>query len=102
MRLARASTLALIAVALSCATASNNAPTTVTTTAGQPVSFGAVSRWQGPGIAKKLVIVGINDTHGGLLAQTPSKGLAKLGIGDVGGADWFAGWRRRRRRAATS
>jgi 2',3'-cyclic-nucleotide 2'-phosphodiesterase (5'-nucleotidase family) len=92
MRLARASALALIALALNCATASNNASTPVTNTAGQPVPLGQVSRWKGPGIAKKLVIVGINDTHGGLLAQTPSKGLAKMGIGDVGGADWFAGW----------
>ena len=29
-------------------------------------------------VAKKLVVVGINDTHGGLMAQPAAKWLAKL------------------------
>ena len=41
---------------------------------------------------RKLMVVGVNDTHGGLLAIPPPKSLAALTKSEIGGADWFAGW----------
>ena len=41
---------------------------------------------------RKLSIVGINDTHGALLAVPAPKWLRSVTSEDVGGADWFAGW----------
>ncbi len=78
--------VSLALLASSCASggaASSSAPTSATAAAGTAAKSG---------VAKKLVVVGINDTHGGLTAQPAAKWLAKLGVGDVGGADWFAGW----------
>jgi 5'-nucleotidase len=43
-------------------------------------------------MARRLTIVGINDTHGALLAAPPPRWLHGLTTGEVGGADWFAGW----------
>jgi 5'-nucleotidase len=40
----------------------------------------------------RLVIVGINDVHGALLASPPARSLAAWTTDPVGGADWFAGW----------
>jgi 5'-nucleotidase len=45
-----------------------------------------------PPAAHKLVIIGINDTHGALLAAPPPKWIAKTTNTDIGGADWFAGY----------
>jgi 5'-nucleotidase len=44
------------------------------------------------GTARKLGIVGINDTHGALLAAPPPKWLHSFTTDEIGGADWFAGW----------
>ena len=41
---------------------------------------------------RKLIVIGINDTHGALLAAPPPKWLANITKTDVGGADWFAGY----------
>ena len=41
---------------------------------------------------RKLVVVGINDTHGALLAAPPPKWLSKTTSSEIGGADWFAGY----------
>ena len=41
---------------------------------------------------RKLIIVGINDTHGALLAVPPPRYLSSVTRSDVSGADWFAGY----------
>ena len=41
---------------------------------------------------RKLVVVGINDTHGALLPAPPSHALSAVTRSDIGGADWFAGY----------
>ena len=41
---------------------------------------------------KRLMIVGINDTHGALLAIPPPKHVSGVTKQDIGGADWFGGW----------
>ncbi|MBS2022155.1 MAG: hypothetical protein JST92_07065, partial [Deltaproteobacteria bacterium] len=50
-------------------------------TGGSPASGG-----------KKLIIVGINDTHGSILSAPAPKRLQKITNADVGGADWFGGY----------
>lgn len=67
----RIASLALIAVA--CAEAQKPAP--------PPVPQG-----------RRLTVIGINDTHGALLAAPPPKWLQSLTKDEVGGAEWFAGW----------
>lgn len=42
--------------------------------------------------SRRLMIIGINDTHGWILAEPPPKWLAGNTRSDVGGADWFAGY----------
>src|SRR5438132_8893996 len=41
---------------------------------------------------RRLTIVGINDTHGALLATPPPKWISALTPDPIGGADWFAGY----------
>jgi len=41
---------------------------------------------------RRLTIVGINDTHGALLASPPPKWISALTPDPIGGADWFAGY----------
>jgi 5'-nucleotidase len=41
---------------------------------------------------RKLVVVGINDTHGALLSIPAPKWLSKSTTDEIGGADWFAGY----------
>ena len=41
---------------------------------------------------RKLVVIGINDTHGALLAIPAPKWLGKTTTDEIGGADWFAGY----------
>ena len=41
---------------------------------------------------RKLLVVGINDTHGALLAAPPGRALAGITRSDVSGADWFGGY----------
>ena len=43
-------------------------------------------------LPKKLVVVGINDTHGALLSQPVPRSLSRLTSGELGGADWFGGY----------
>jgi 2',3'-cyclic-nucleotide 2'-phosphodiesterase (5'-nucleotidase family) len=42
--------------------------------------------------ARRLIVVGINDTHGALLPVPPSRSLAAVTKDDVSGADWFGGY----------
>src|SRR5579859_1406159 len=41
---------------------------------------------------RRLMVVGINDTHGALLSIPPPKWISGVTKSDIGGADWFAGW----------
>lgn len=41
---------------------------------------------------RRLMVVGINDTHGALLSIPPPKWVSSGTKSDIGGADWFAGW----------
>jgi 5'-nucleotidase len=51
----------------------------------------AAAKAPGP-LPKKLVVVGINDTHGALLSQPVPRWLSRLTSGELGGADWFGGY----------
>src|ERR1700730_5541760 len=42
--------------------------------------------------ARRLTVVGINDTHGALLAAKPERWAREFTSDLVGGADWFAGY----------
>src|ERR1700682_301902 len=53
----------------------------------QPVQAGAPIR-----DGRRLMIIGINDTHGALLAIPPPRWASAYTKSDIGGADWFAGW----------
>src|SRR5712671_2603057 len=44
------------------------------------------------GRPRRLVIVGVNDVHGALLASPAPRFLAAYTTDLVGGADWLAGW----------
>ncbi len=44
------------------------------------------------GRPRRLVIVGINDVHGALLASPAPRSLAAWTADPVGGAEWLAGW----------
>jgi 5'-nucleotidase len=41
---------------------------------------------------RRLMVVGINDTHGALLSIPPPKWISSVTKSDIGGADWFAGY----------
>jgi 5'-nucleotidase len=41
---------------------------------------------------RRLMVVGINDTHGALLSVPPPKWISQNTKSDIGGADWFAGY----------
>src|SRR5947209_7671906 len=41
---------------------------------------------------RKLMVIGINDTHGALLSVPPPKWVSNSTHSDIGGADWFAGY----------
>jgi len=41
---------------------------------------------------RRLMVVGINDTHGALLSVPPPKWVSSITKSEIGGADWFAGW----------
>ncbi len=41
---------------------------------------------------RRLMVVGINDTHGALLSIPPPKWVSSITKSDIGGADWFGGW----------
>src|SRR4051812_22743037 len=47
---------------------------------------------QGGADGRKLMVIGINDTHGALLSVPPPKWIANSTKADIGGADWFAGY----------
>ena len=38
------------------------------------------------------MIIGINDTHGALLAIPPPRWASAYTKSDIGGSEWFAGW----------
>ena len=58
---------------------------------GATASSAAAPRGAG-GLPTKLVLIGINDTHGAILAQPPPRWLAKTTRSDFGGADWFSSY----------
>jgi 5'-nucleotidase len=58
--------------------------------ANAPASAPAAAPAAGPG--KRLMVIGINDTHGALLSTPPPKWVSGITKSDIGGADWFAGW----------
>src|SRR5437016_2983281 len=41
---------------------------------------------------RRLMVIGINDTHGALLSAPPPKWISSSTKSDIGGADWFAGY----------
>ena len=41
---------------------------------------------------RRLMVVGINDTHGALLSVPPPKWISNSTKSDIGGAEWFAGY----------
>src|SRR5437899_1338726 len=41
---------------------------------------------------RRLMVVGINDTHGALLSVPPPKWISSSTKSDIGGAEWFAGY----------
>src|SRR5262249_18884682 len=41
---------------------------------------------------RRLMVIGINDTHGALLSAPPPKWISSSTQSDIGGADWFAGY----------
>src|SRR5919204_6649819 len=42
--------------------------------------------------ARRLTVVGINDTHGALLPVPPPRWLGRNTEAEIGGADWFGGY----------
>lgn len=69
--------IALVVLALSCA--------------GSPQKAEASAPRAGTE-GRRLMVVGINDTHGALLSTPPPKWIASVTRSDIGGADWFAGY----------
>src|SRR5438552_1448511 len=55
-----------------------------TPAAGATASAGADGR--------RLMVIGINDTHGALLSVPPPKWISSSTRSDIGGAEWFAGY----------
>ena len=55
------------------------------------LASGAAARAE-PERAKRLTIVGINDTHGALLAARAPPWIARSTDSEIGGADWFGGY----------
>src|SRR5438067_11836237 len=41
---------------------------------------------------RRLMVIGINDTHGALLSVPPPKWISGSTKSDIGGAEWFAGY----------
>src|SRR5438067_4686487 len=41
---------------------------------------------------RRLMVIGINDTHGALLSVPPPKWISSSTRSDIGGAEWFAGY----------
>ncbi|MFN2546978.1 MAG: bifunctional UDP-sugar hydrolase/5'-nucleotidase [Myxococcales bacterium] len=41
---------------------------------------------------RRLMVIGINDTHGALLSVPPPRWISSSTRSDIGGADWFAGY----------
>src|SRR5260370_4135517 len=58
------------------------------TDSAAPVAAAAAGGVEG----RRLMVVGINDTHGALLSIPPPKWISSLTKSDIGGADWFAGY----------
>ncbi|MGZ6143516.1 MAG: bifunctional metallophosphatase/5'-nucleotidase [Myxococcales bacterium] len=74
--------LAIVVLAFACA----GSPKKVDSAAPPSASAGA-------GVdGRKLMIIGINDTHGALLSVPPPKWVSSVSKSDIGGADWFAGY----------
>src|SRR5260221_9228496 len=54
-----------------------------------PVPAGAASAGTD---GRRLMVIGINDTHGALLSVPPPKWISSSTKSDIGGAEWFAGY----------
>src|SRR3954470_9712624 len=77
--------LLVLLLAVSCASGSTKKaePATATGATAGPAA-GADGR--------RLMVIGINDTHGALLSAPPPKWISNSTKSDIGGADWFAGY----------
>lgn len=60
--------------------------------APQKKADGSASSSAPPSGERRLMVVGINDTHGALLSTAPPKWISSFTKSDIGGADWFAGY----------
>jgi 5'-nucleotidase len=63
--------------------------------AGSPQKGSAPAAQAAPAAGKdgrRLMVVGINDTHGALLSVPPPRWVSSVTKSDIGGAEWFAGW----------
>ena len=75
--------VAAFVLSVSCAGSQKKSP-------GAPAPAAAVAASGTDG--RKLMVVGINDTHGALLSIPPPRWISSVTKSDIGGADWFAGW----------
>src|SRR6266571_7045247 len=73
--------VAFVLVAFACAGPAKKADTTAP---AAPAGAGSDGR--------RLMVIGINDTHGALLSVPPPKWISNSTRSDIGGADWFAGY----------
>src|SRR5437870_1138471 len=80
MRIARSLAILLV---LACA----GSPRTPAASSGAPAAASAEAR-----AGRRLMVVGLNDTHGALLSAPPPKLFATWTKSDIGGADWMAGY----------
>jgi 5'-nucleotidase len=87
----RAALAALLAFGCATATAQEPAPIGVQAAAPAPAMAQAPAP-AAPPRARRLTVVGINDTHGALLETKPAGWMRQFTGDNVGGIDWFAGY----------
>src|ERR1700682_6760144 len=78
--------LAALAAAVSCSSSSSQKESDASPDAA--ASLAPIDGRAG----RKLLIIGINDTHGALLPAPAPHALGQVTQAEVGGADWFAGY----------
>ena len=83
--------IAIVALLAASCTGSSSSQKADTSSAATEGAAGTTALAAGP-TGRKLIVIGINDTHGALLPVPPPKYLAGVTRSDVSGADWFAGY----------
>src|SRR5438045_3450049 len=73
-----------LVLCVACTGSQKKADATAPAAAAGPVAAGADGR--------RLMVIGINDTHGALLSVPPPKWISSSTRSDIGGAEWFAGY----------